>query len=63
MVTTKNGSEICKISIFNVVFLTLKFIVTFFVDSIISCHVSTKSVIILFKHFFFSQTHVLGFQI
>ena len=62
MVTNKKGSKIYKISLFNVV-LSLKFVGTFFADSIISCHVSTKSVIILFRYLLFSQAHVLGLQI
>ena len=42
-------------------FLSSKFIVVFFVGSIISSHITPESLIIIPKYSSFSQAHVTGF--
>ena len=63
MVINKKVDKTEKLSILQVAFLSLKFIVIVFVGSIILSHVAAKSSIILFKYSPFSQKHVLEFQI
>ena len=63
MVINKKASKIYKFFVSQVTFLSLKFIVTVFVVSIISSHLTTEWSIILPKDLPFLQLHVAGFQI
>ena len=48
--------------VLNIAFVSLKFVITVFISSLISLHVITESSIILAKYLPFLQLHVAGFQ-